>query len=337
MRGGQSPGSSRSRARERRVYVLRRVLVILAVLLLLVLLVPRACQAIIGSEEDSGSGGDRGAKAPEKAAGAGVTDGDEDATAEKSGAKDGDETDKKSGAGGDKARGDEGTGGRDDEKDLGKVLTETVADRVAEPEETGDEQDVAARDEASADQPAPIAQQAPADQPAPMAQQAPADQPAPMAQQAPADQGTGSSGTAAPLKKPPLEPTPEPRARSKTGPAASGPGRITMPKRAPGPAEQPVVKSASIAKPVLDPVQVSAPEPVDVVPVRVAPVAPAPVQPAPAVDDTAFVGGGSMAPNAGGVVATNFGGGAPVNNAAAFSSAGAVGGVSGGAPIRAFP
>src|SRR5918997_2518295 len=90
MRGAQSPGSSRSRIRERRVYVLRRVLAILAVLLLLALLVPRACQAIIGSGEDVGSGGDRGAKAPEKAAGAGAADGDEDATAEKAGAKDGD-------------------------------------------------------------------------------------------------------------------------------------------------------------------------------------------------------------------------------------------------------
>jgi len=53
------------------VYVRRRILAVLVVLLLLALLVPRACQALLGSNEDTGPREHRKAGAPETATGAG--------------------------------------------------------------------------------------------------------------------------------------------------------------------------------------------------------------------------------------------------------------------------
>ena len=53
-RWGIAPGRGGSRAAGRDVYVRRRILAVLVVLLLLALLVPRACQALLGSNEDTG-------------------------------------------------------------------------------------------------------------------------------------------------------------------------------------------------------------------------------------------------------------------------------------------
>jgi hypothetical protein len=58
MRGIQGPGGSRPRDRTRRAYAVRRVLAILILLLVLALIIPRACQALSGSDEDARSGGD---------------------------------------------------------------------------------------------------------------------------------------------------------------------------------------------------------------------------------------------------------------------------------------
>src|SRR5919202_3418947 len=135
MRGAQSPGGSGPRFRTRRVYTMRRILVALAVLLLLALLVPRACQAIIGSDNNAGS--NRGQGTPEKAAaGAGNAKG---TTAEKAEAKGGDETGKQGGAPAGEASRNEESGGpeKGTDTDLGKVLTESAAVGVAEPEGRG--------------------------------------------------------------------------------------------------------------------------------------------------------------------------------------------------------
>ena len=337
MRGAQSPESSRSRIRERRVYVLRRVLAILAVLLLLVLIVPRACQAIVGSGEDAGSGGDQGAKAPEKAAGAGAADGGEagaadggeDATAENSGAKDGDETDKKSGAGGDEAREDKDTGDDANEKDLGEVLTETVAARAAEP--GGTDQDNAVGNDASADGIAPPPEGSGADgsQPVPAGEFASTNQqPAPVAQRAPVDRrSTGSSDQRVPVDRGSTGSSDTSTRADAEKPRPRAVAAKPVPERPRAPALKPN------PKPNPAPVEVSAPEPepepIDVVSAPAAPVATAPVQPAP-FDHTGFAGSPPVGPNFGGGAV-----GATVNHAAAF--AGGVRGVSAGVPARAFP
>jgi hypothetical protein len=56
------------------MYVRRRILAVLVVLLLLALLVPRACQTLLGSNEDTGPREDRKAGAPETATGSGTKD-----------------------------------------------------------------------------------------------------------------------------------------------------------------------------------------------------------------------------------------------------------------------
>ncbi len=326
MRGPQSSGGSGSRGRGRRVYALRRILAALALVLLLALLVPQACQAIFGPEEDAGSRDDRGAGAPENAAGAGAADDAEETTAEKSDAEksdaeksdaeksdteksdtaEGDATDKESGADDEESGSEEVAsedqvavgGDAEDEEELGEILTETIAEKTVQPEDTT-EQGAATSDDASAAQTAPTAPDASA------------------------DEGAGSSSTAAPAERPPLEPAPERRARSKTGPLASGPASKRIAKPTLGSAEPPVARSVSVAKPVIDPVQVSPPKRIDVAPapaapvaaapvaaapVAAAPVAVAPVVPAPIVNDTAFAAGGAVRSVGAGAVAGTGGG-----------------------------
>jgi hypothetical protein len=67
MFGSKGPGG-------RDVYARRRLLAVLAVLVLLALLVPRACQALLGSNEDAGQGEGQKSGAAGKAAGAGAED-----------------------------------------------------------------------------------------------------------------------------------------------------------------------------------------------------------------------------------------------------------------------
>jgi hypothetical protein len=70
MRGAQGPGDARggqARLRSRHEYTMRRLLAAMILLLLLVLIVPRACQALLGSE-DAGPGVDQGRRTPGKAA-----------------------------------------------------------------------------------------------------------------------------------------------------------------------------------------------------------------------------------------------------------------------------
>jgi hypothetical protein len=312
MRGTQGPGGSRSHDRTRRMYAVRRVLAILILLLLLALIIPRACQALTGSEEDAGPGGDRGARAPEETAGAGVADGGEGTTAEKADATDDGATSKKSEGG---ARKDKDAAGQDGEKDLGAILTETLVERTAEPEGAGQDAATGGVDRTAQ---LPVGSDASDQQQAPL-QDATGPQPAPV--------GPGSSSTAALAEKPPHEPAPEPRARSETGPVASASRRVSKPKPAPRPIERPAVQVASVSKPNLDRVQISSPEPgpIGAATGLVAPVAATPVQPAPVVNETAFAGGSSVAVNTGGA-ATNFGGGAPVNNIGAVRGAAAVAG-----------
>ena len=70
-RGWLAPGRGGAHAGGREVYVRRRILTLLILLLLLALVIPRACQALSGSREDTGSREERGAGAAGTATGAG--------------------------------------------------------------------------------------------------------------------------------------------------------------------------------------------------------------------------------------------------------------------------
>src|SRR5215212_1558063 len=59
MQGGQGPG--------RGIYIARRIAVVLIVLLLLILLVPRACDALLGTREEQSSEAPETAKVEEEA------------------------------------------------------------------------------------------------------------------------------------------------------------------------------------------------------------------------------------------------------------------------------
>ena len=122
MRGAQCPGDARggrARVRSRQVYTLRRLLAAMILLLALVLLVPRARQAILGSE-GAGPRADRGRETPGEAGPAAGVAGDEEDGAEK--ADIGDTST------GDKATGTTRDAGKDAGKDAGNE--EARGDRV---------------------------------------------------------------------------------------------------------------------------------------------------------------------------------------------------------------
>ena len=157
MRGAQGPGDARggrapARARSRQVYTARRLLAAMILLLVLVLLVPRACQAILGSE-DARPRADRGHETPGKAA-AGVAGGTEDGaekanTAENS--TDGETTGAKSDADSEEAREDAPEQADGGAKDLDEILFENLSAVVTEP---GGDEDLGSGD-ATVDQTTP--------------------------------------------------------------------------------------------------------------------------------------------------------------------------------------
>lgn len=303
MRGAQGPGDARGerpflrdRAPSRRVYAMRRLL---AALLLLALLVPLACQALLGSEDEEPRA-DRGQGTPGEAAG--VAGDTEAAVAEESDTRENptgsEATETKRDAGSEQAREDGEEHNDAAATDLGEILTENLAvvatapaepgeagaDRTAQgPSEPGDQWRVA-RLATIGQQPAPVARSASTGRQPSEGRHAPADRP-----------GRGSSNAA--VEKPPPEPA--------TVTVASVPSPL--------PVSVPVAELAS------------APTSVPVRPV-------AAIQPAsvPVVRGTPGRRGISIAANAVNA-ATNFGGGVVGtrgNNGAAFPGAGAVRGAS---------
>src|SRR4051794_6046449 len=110
MRGAQeNPGGPRRRSRG--VYTTRRLVAALVVLFVLALVVTRACQAFVGSEQDVGSGEEVGSGAPKKAAEVAAGGGAKDAS------PDGAATGTKSGAGSEDAREDKTLKGTSKGKD----------------------------------------------------------------------------------------------------------------------------------------------------------------------------------------------------------------------------
>ena len=325
MRGAQGPGDARGerpivrdRAPSRRVYTMRRLLAALILLILLALLVPLACQALLGSE-DEGQRADRGDGTSGKAAG--VASDTEDAAEEadtRDNPTDAGAAETARDAGSEQAREDSEEQNYGAASELGEILTENLAVVVTEPAEPGDDKDVSS-DDASADRTAqsmsdsgdewrvdrlasisqqkrPVTRSSSTDRQPSAGRRAPAERPA-----------TDSSNAAVAVERPPPEPA--------TATVASAPGPVLEldPKPIPEPVSVPVVESAPV--PMF---------------VQVRPVAAIRPVHVPVVRGTPGRRGASIAANAVNA-ATNFGGGvagARGNNGAAFPRAGAVRGAS---------
>ena len=331
-RGGRVPAHARPRVRSRQVYTARRLLAAMILLLLLVLLVPRACQALLGSE-DAGPGVDQGQRTPGKAApAAGVA---EDA-AEKADKRDNSAGDKATGktrdAGSEEAREVRDSREQADEadKDLGEILIENLAVVVTEPAEPGGDEAIGSADTSvdlpmltptyvgdqwQVDRLVSMNQlQAPAPRRAAPRRAASGRQPS-ESRSAPADRpGTGSSNTVTPVKRPPPGPENGPAPNQAITTVAA----VPQPVLEPSPAPAPVQASAPMVKPVPVP-----PRPAVAAPVRRAPLPVVRGIPGRRVGASVGASVGANAPN----VAAGFGRGvvgARANNAAAFPRAGVV-------------
>jgi len=337
MHGAQDPGDARggrARVRSRQVYTMRRLLAVMILLLLLVLLVPRACQAFLGSE-DTGPGVDQGRGTPEKAAPAGGAAGDTEGAAEKADAGDNSTGDKAAGitrdADDEEARKDTVSkeGADEADKDLGEILVENLSVVVTEPggDETPGSADTSVDltmltptdvgDQWQVDRLASINQQqaqASRREPPrrePSRRELSGQQPAEV-RSAPAYR-TGSSNTLTPVQNP------APRSRNvpPSNRAVATVASIPQPVLEPAPGPVPVRVSAPMARPAPVPVP---PRPVVAAPIRRAPL--------PVVRGIpGRTAGASVAANVPRASAARFGRGvvgARINNAAAFPRAGAV-------------
>lgn len=323
MRAAQkNPGGPRRKSRG--VYTTRRLVAALVVLFVLVLVVTRACQAFVGSEQDVGSGEDVGSGAPKNAAEGDAGGGTKDAS------PDDEATDTKSEAGSQDAPEGKTPKGKDDEgqddestSNLGDVLTESLAGQAAGSGMTSNEEGVAASGSS-----APRADRTPQISVVRVASRGQPDAGPTAAEdqdESTGQDGTGPSSTAAPASPAPAPTTttaPVSTASAAAGSAATPPApaatstaapiagvRATSQRRgwAQGRGNR-VAIAPVVARPKFGGVRVqeqvtTAPAPVrSVAPAPIRPVAPAPVRPvAPATI------------------------GAPVNNGRAFPGVGAVG------------
>jgi hypothetical protein len=289
MFGSKGPGGGD-------VYARRRLLAVLAVVVLLALLVPRACQALLGSNEEAGQGEGQKSGAAGKAAGAGAEDDAGDAgtgnadtgNAEKSGTQPKPGTqDDSSGRGAPFVEDKPGAGDRSGEAgeeaapDLGVMVAnlavidgseefassedQGAAESAPESSETGSEQPISEVQFALAASPAPTQQ--PSSEPE-MQQPSPRPQPAPARQ--PEPEVVAPAGPApAPLGE-------QIRDRANRRVTAALAGTATLEEvGAPQTAVEPVAPIA--AEPVAAVPALPTPAPP-----TPAPVAPAPVAPAPA-------------------------------------------------------
>jgi hypothetical protein len=278
------------------VYARRRLLAVLAVVVLLALLVPRACQALLGSNEEAGQGEGQKSGAAGKAAGTGAEDDAGDAgtgNADTGNAEKSDTQDKQSTQEGTSDRGApfvedkpgagdrSGEAGEEAAPDLGVMVAnlavidgseefassedQGAAESAPESSETGSEQPISEVQFALAASPAPTQQpssQPETQQPSPRPQPAPARRPEPEA--------------AAPAGPAPAPLGEQIRDRANRRVTAALAGTATLEEvGAPQTAVEPVAPIA--AEPVA-----AVPAPPIPAPPTPAPVAPAPVAPAPA-------------------------------------------------------
>jgi hypothetical protein len=286
MFGSKGPGG-------RDVYARRRLLAVLAVLVLLALLVPRACQALLGSNEGAGQGEGQKSGAAGKAAGAGAEDdaGDADTgNADTGNAEKSDTQAKQSTKEGTSDRGapfvedKPGAGGRSGE--AGEEAAPDLGVMVANLAVIDGSEEFASSEDQGAAESAPESSETGSEQPISEVQFALAASPAPTQQPSsePETQRSSFEPEPAPARRP------EPEAAA---PAAE-PAPVPLGEQIRDRADQRV--TAALAEPAaleevgapqtaVEPVAPVAAEPVAAAPAPAAPApaAPAPVVPAPAV------------------------------------------------------
>jgi ribonuclease E len=267
MYGAKGPGG-------RGVYARRRLLAVVVVLLLLALLAPRACQALLGSNEDAGQGEGQKSGVAGKAAGAGAEDDAADADTSNAdtgnaGAEKSDTQDKPGTQDDSSDRGapfvDEGPGSEDSSgeaseeaaPDLGVMVTNLAvidgSEDFAASEDQGAGGTAPGSSETASEQPISELQFALAASPAPAQQPSSEPEPAPTRRSEPA--------AAAPVAEPAPPPLGE-RIRDRAGRRASA--ALAAPA---------ALDEVAARQTVVEPVAV---EPVPIAPVAVEPVAPAP-------------------------------------------------------------
>jgi hypothetical protein len=290
MYGAKGPGG-------RGVYARRRLLAVVVVLLLLALLAPRACQALLGSNEDAGQGEGQKSGVAGKAAGAGAEDDAADADTSNAdsgnaGAEKSDTQDKPGTQDDSSDRGapfvDEGPGSEDGSgeaseeaaPDLGVMVTNLAvidgSEDFAASEDQGAGGTAPGSSETASEQPISELQFALAASPAPAQQPSSEPEPAPTRRSEPA--------AAAPVAEPAPPPLGE-RIRDRAGRRASA--ALAAPA---------ALDEVAARQPVVEPVAV---EPVPPAPVAVEPVATAPpatVASGPAFTPTSFGGALNGAP-----------------------------------------
>jgi hypothetical protein len=292
MFGSKGPG-------ERDVYARRRLLAVLAVLVLLALLVPRACQALLGSNEEAGQGEGQKSGAPGKAAGAGAKNDAGDAGTGNADTGNAEKSDKQNTQDGTSDRGapfvedKPGAGGRSGE--AGEEAAPDLGVMVANLAVIDGSEEFASSEDRGAAESAPESSETGSEQPISEVQFALAASPAPTQQ--PSSEPETQQSSFEPEPAPGRRPEPEAAAPA-AGPAPATLGeqirdranrRVTAALAetaaleevgTPQTAVEPVAPVAAVpAPPTPAPV---APAPAALAPAALAPAAPAPAAPAPA-------------------------------------------------------
>jgi hypothetical protein len=300
MFGSKGPG-------ERDVYARRRLLAVLAVLVLLALLVPRACQALLGSNEEAGQGEGQKSGAPGKAAGAGAKNDAGDADTGNADTGNAEKSDKQNTQDGTSDRGapfvedKPGAGGRSGE--AGEEAAPDLGVMVANLAVIDGSEEFASSEDQGAAESAPESSETGSEQPISEVQFALAASPAPTQQ--PSSEPETLRSSSEPEPAPARRPEPEAAAPA-AGPAPATLGeqirdranrRVTAALAetaaleevgTPQTAVEPVAPAAPVAAVPVAAVPVAAvpapptPAPVAPAPAALAPAAPAPAAPAPA-------------------------------------------------------
>jgi hypothetical protein len=274
------------------VYARRRLLAVLAVLVLLALLVPRACQALLGSNEEAGQGEGQKSGAAGKAAGAGAEDDAGDAgtgNADTGNAEKSDTQAKQSTQEGTSDRGapfvEDKPGAGDGSGKAGEEAAPDLGVMVANLAVIDGSEDFASSEDQGAAESAPESSETGSEQPISEVQFALAASPAPTQQPSSEPETQRSSSE--------LEPAPARRPEPEAAAPAAGPAPATLGEQIRDRADRRVtaalaetaaLEEVGAQQTAVAPVAPVAVEPVAAVPAPAAPVpaAPAPAAPAPA-------------------------------------------------------